>query len=661
MEQFLEQGFGVFTDVLHLEVKMELGKGKLLRTGLNALLQAVHPDHGIAWTDGKQVILTSLYLRNGEPNFGSSNIVGQFEHVHGLHWGPSCGPDAPALLAIQHKKHITMWQLCYSVSEKNKLMVYQISEISEQFPILPQGCVWHPHKEILAVLTTRDISVLHSIRLNNSRIKADIKSAGLIHCACWTAEGSRLVVGIGSALHSYIWDDEQKTLNACSFCPIFDVGGYICALEATLGSQVAVATELPLDKLCSLNAGIAFEIPPEAATHSVPLQTTSLGCEEEFTLDVGKKLADQEKSAGPVVTASTPMDLTHILSSRQRSDNSPLIHLKPKDYLTGSGQDASHLILVTFERKVTVTRKASIPGILVPDIMTFDPKTQTMAVGSNTCNIILVYALASFHLSDIQQIQLEKSERPKGLCFLMDKLLLILVGKQKVTDPAFLPSSRSDKYILRLVIKEILCKEGPSAQVGVSIAPVKKEVPESHSAETQLLSDRLLLPGCTTIQSPRCRRKLIEEIKSPVDKQSLLTHMVDLKDKIISKDFPQALETLDFELANHSLLLQGLEIPLELSHVTAAANKQTHAPLVPSTPSKPDILQSEKETSVLSKHLEKLCSGFTDLQLRLFELTELLKYGKKILPGYPSSLSPAFVNITCQVISDTKVTVFCIL
>nr|XP_056712055.1 WD repeat and coiled-coil-containing protein-like [Euleptes europaea] len=635
---------------------MELGKGKLLRTGLNALYQAIHPMHGIAWTDGKQVILTSFYLRNGEPEFGSSNVVGQFEHVHGLYWGPSCTEDVPALLAIQHKKHITMWQLCYSALERNKLMVYQISEIGELFPILPQGCIWHPKREILAVLTTRDASVLHTVRLNNSRIKADIKGTGLVHCACWTEEGNRLVIGIGSALHSYIWDDGQKTLNACSFCPIFDVGGYICAVEATLNSQVAVATELPLDKICSLNAGMAFEIPADAVSNSVPSQTTSLSCEEEFSMDAGKKLLDQEQSVPVGTGASSPVDLTHILPSKPRSDNTPLIHLRAKDYLTGSGQDASHLILVTFEKKVTATRRVSIPGILVPDIMTFDHKNQSVAIASNTCNIILVYSLTSSHLPNIQQIQLEKSERPKGLCFLTEKLLLILVGKQKLTDPAFLPSSRSDKYLLRLMIKEIICKEGSSALsssalVGSVSLSVKREVLEMHS-DAQPLSDGLLLPGCTVIHSPRSKTKLIEEIKSPANEQNLLMSAVDLKGKNVSKDFPQILETLDTEPTNRSMVLQGIQSSTDLP---ASPNKQVQRSPETLNASN-DVLRGEKEASYLPKNLERLCSSFTELQHQLFELTELLKSGKKSLPGYPSSREPSFVNITCQKESSGTVT-----
>lgn len=620
---------------------MELGKAKLLRTGLNALHQAIHPVHGLAWTDGKQVILTALHLQNGEPKFGDSSVVGQFEHVHGLYWGP-CPAEAPALLAVQHKKHITIWQLCFNGADRNKLLVSQVCDISEPYPVLPQGCVWHPSKEVLAVLTTRDASVLPSVHLDNSRINADIKGSGLIHCACWTKEGNRLVVGVGSALHSYIWDDAQKTLSACSFCPIFDVGGYICAVEATQNLQVAVATELPLDKICGLNAGVAFEVPSSIETESFPSQSSLCG-EEEYSLDGGKKSVDSEK---PLSVVTSPVDLTHILSSKHGADSSPLLHLRPKDYLTGSGQDSSHLILVTFERKVTSTKKVSIPGILVPDIMAFDSKTQTVSVASNTCNVILVYSLTSSNLPNIQQIQLEKSEKPKGLCFLTNKLLLILVGRQKFTDPAFLPSSRSDKYMIRLMIKELILEMGPSKPVSADGSSSLNLSNITHDPSRDVLhplSRGLLIPDRSALQSPTSRRKLIEEIKSPVYEQNLVLNISDFKDKKIFMNFPPAVETLDAEPVNRSVALSN------------ASNKPTSPKRQPEAASKipnsyKNNLFSEKEASHFLKNVEKLSGNFTELQHHVSELTELLKSGKRNLPVYPSAQEPSFINITCQVI-----------
>ncbi|NXS15747.1 WDCP protein, partial [Mystacornis crossleyi] len=278
-----------------------------------------------------------------------------------------------------------------------------------------------------------------------------------------------------------------------------------------------------------------------------------------------------------------------------------------------------------------------------PDIMAFDSKTQTVSVASNTCNVILVYSLTSSSLPNIQQIQLEKSEKPKGLCFLTNKLLLILVGRQKFTDPAFLPSSRSDKYMIRLMIKELILEMGPSTSVSAdgSSSLHLSSVPHDPSREVHPLSRGLLIPDRSPLQSPTSRRKLIEEIKSPVYEQNLVLNISNLKDKKISMNFPPAVETLDAEPVNRSVALSN------------ASNKPTSPKRQPEAASKipnsyKNNLFSEKEASYFLKNVEKLSGNFTELQHHLCELTELLKSGKRNLPVYPSSQEPSFINITCQ-------------
>ncbi|XP_010181020.1 PREDICTED: WD repeat-containing protein C2orf44 homolog [Mesitornis unicolor] len=632
---------------------MELGKAKLLRTGLNALYQAIHPVHGIAWTDGKQVILTALYYHNGELKFGDSTVVGQFEHVHGLYWGPCCSTDTPALLAVQHKKHVSIWQLGYSTAEKNKPLISQTCEVGEPFPLLSQGCVWHPKKEVLAVLTKRDASVLHAVRTNNTRVKADIKSSGLIHCACWTKDGNRLVVAIGSALHSYIWDDAQRTLNTCSFCPVFDVGGYICAIEATLAFQIAVATELPLDNICGLNAGIAFDMPSGTETGSLISQSALVLGDEEYSMDLRRKSTDSDRSGVDSVASSSsgPVDLTHILANHRRSDPSPLITLKRKDSAATNGQDSSHLILVTFERKVTTTRKVTIPGILVPDIMAFDLRAQIVAVASNTSNIVLVYSVTSSCMPHIQQIQLEKNERPKGLCFLTDKLLLILIGKQKFPEPSLIPSSSSDRYVMRLMIKELMLEEESSAlpepkqnifynfESSVNI-PGKRKFFENLATEDQSQSRELLIPRSTVIQSPSGRRRLIEEVKSPSYEQSSSSSVSDLDEKRLPGDPSVALETLDAEPTNRSVSL--------LSSRPTSAKVQFNVIQETSSSPKNNNLQSERGMSHISRNLERLCGSFNELQLSLSEITDFAKNGRRISLAYPCSQEPPVIHITYQ-------------
>ncbi|XP_060089374.1 WD repeat and coiled-coil-containing protein-like [Heteronotia binoei] len=655
---------------------MELGKAKLLRTGLNALYQAIHPVHGIAWTDGKQVALTALHFHNKELRFGDSSVIGQFEHVHGLYWSPCYSANTPALLAVQHKKHVSIWQLSHNFSEKNKLLISQTCETGEPFQLLPQGCVWHPKRDILSVLTKRDASVLYAVRSNNSKVKADIKSSGLIHCACWTKDGNRLVVAIGSALHSYIWDDTQKTLNACSFCPIFDVGGYICAIEATLDFQIAVATELPIDKICGLNAGITFEMPAGTETGSLTSQSTLVLGDEEYSMDQRRKSVDSDKSAtvdSAASSSSGPVDLTHILANHRRSDPSPLIPLRRKDYPSGTGQDSSYLILVTFEGKVTTTRKVSIPGILVPDIIAFDFRAQIVAIASNTCNIALVYSVTSSCMPNIQQIQLDKNERPKGLCFLTDKLLLILIGKRKFTDPALIPSSNSERYVIRLMVKELIFEEESSAKPDATQSlpfsfessvtiPGKRKYFENLASENHVGGKELLIPGSAVIQSPSRRRQILREAKSTSYEKSSSSSVSDFDDKRLAGDPSVALETLDAEPINRSVALLGLRTPTRFS------NKLVSPKVMQETLNSPknNILPSEKGASHISRNLERLCGSFSDLQLRLLELTDFTKNGNRLSLVYPSSQQPPFVHITHQkhfsngaVTEETRIVLLC--
>ncbi|KAM9703521.1 WD repeat and coiled-coil-containing protein isoform 2-T2 [Menidia menidia] len=635
---------------------MDLGKAKLLRTGLNTLHQAIHPVHGIAWTDGKQVCLTSLYFVNGEVKFGDTNVIGQFEHVFGLSWGPLCCPDSPALLAVQHKKHITVWQLQLSALEQNKLLCTQTCEMSEPFPLLSQGCVWHPKLDILAVLTKRDTSVLFSVRVDNRRIKADIKGGGLIHCACWTKDGTRLVVAISSALHSFIWNDIQKSLVACSFCPIFDIGGYICAIEATGEAQVAVATELPLDRLCGLNAGMAFDVHSE----SEPLPGHS-SHEDDSVLESRRRSFESERSYIP---SSGPLDLTHLLAKHRRSDPSPLIHLRRRDTVTGSGQDCSHLVLVTYERKVTTTRKVSIPGILVPDVVAFDPRASTVAVASNTCNMVLVYCITASAMPNIQQISLQQNDRPKGLCFLSDKVLLLMVGRQKTSDPAFLPSSNTDKYILRLMAKELIYDTGtptspsPSAHSHESSVNFSARI-RRHSehlskddGERQGIKD-LVLPGRGVVCSPGNRRRLVEEVRSsdpsPVNSSADFS---DRPDRPLSSTSSITVENFDMDpVSRMASLAVSSQVSRESSRASSPRfepSEKVHAdPALPAS-SKTSSQAKEQALEQLVHNMERLFTRFADVQQCMTEIRDFTQNGKKPSSVYPNASEPPYVNVTCQ-------------
>ncbi|XP_008058453.2 WD repeat and coiled-coil-containing protein [Carlito syrichta] len=609
---------------------MELGKGKLLRTGLNVLDQAIHPVHGLAWTDGNHVVLTDLQLHSGEAKFGDSRVIGQFEYVCRLSWATPVTADTPILLAVQHEKHVTVWQLCPSPMETSKWLMSQTCEISESLPVLPQGCVWHPKSAILTVLTAQDVSVFPYVHCDNSRVKADIATQGRIHCACWTQDGQRLVVAVGSSLHSYIWDSAQKILYRCFFCPVFDVGSYICSIRATMDSQVAIATELPLAKLCGLNASEVFVVTPNVEDTSlntlpVPTEVSSVGVEA----------MDSETSSEISVSSSylDPLDLTHIHFNHHRSEGDSLTCLRKKDYLTGTGRDSSHLFLVTFKKEVTMTRKVTIPGLLVPDLIAFNHKAQVVAVASNTCNIIFVYSVIPSSVPNIQKIQLENTERPKGICFLTDKLLLILVGKQKCTDTTFIPSSKSDQYVIRVIVREVMLEEESSV--------TSNESQSTYSTFSALLSKAngdklieslspgfghqnrgLLLSANTSSHNGRPGRILIKEIQSPLS---------SIYEGSIAPETPIA-------------------APADRS---ASVPRHSSTPDHTSTPRPPDLpqgknLQRRKNTYLLSEEVEILSRNMSEMQRCVSQLKDFLHNGKKSSSGYPLSQDPPYVHVIYQ-------------
>ncbi|XP_053523123.1 WD repeat and coiled-coil-containing protein isoform X5 [Artibeus jamaicensis] len=300
---------------------MELGKGKLLRTGLNALYQAVHPVHGLVWTDGNQVVLTDVQLQSGEAKFGDSEVIGQFEHVCAVSWAPPGAADTPPLLAVQHTQHVTVWQLCPSTMGTSKWLMSETCEIRESLPVLPQGCVWHPQSAVLTVLTSQDVSVFHNVCCDSSRVKVDSSAQGLVHCACWTPDGQRLVVAAGSSLHSYIWDSAQKTLRRGSSSSVLGVDSSLRSISAAGDSQVAVATELPLGQICGLNASEALGGPPHGEDACVIDDTV---VDDVLSVDKGAipSETNSDTSGSPFSPSlSGPLDLTHIIFNRSKSED----------------------------------------------------------------------------------------------------------------------------------------------------------------------------------------------------------------------------------------------------------------------------------------------------------------------------------------------------
>ncbi|KAM3932380.1 WD repeat and coiled-coil-containing protein-like [Leptodactylus fuscus] len=522
---------------------MDLGRAKLLRCGMNILHQAIHTIHGLAWTDGKQVILTALHPQKDDAEFGSSVVIGQFEHVHGLFWGPST--DAPALLAVQHKKHVTIWQLYYNPLEKNKLVVSQTCEYGDPLPVLPQGCIWHPKKDILVVLTKKDVSVLYTVCNKSSSVKADITCSSIIRCACWTKDGSRVVVAMEDSLHSYIWNDDQKILSPCSFCPIFNIDAMIVAIQPIMDYQVVVTSESSTKNTYSHLKD----------SEGSALQSSLLMLDEELSRNSRRVSIDSGKSE-PVellkVSSLMSPEMSQILARHRKSDPSPLMHLRQRSITGDNKPELSNLLLITFEKNSTTTRRVSIPGISSPDIIALDSRCERVAVASNTCNLVLIYPIAPSCMPNIQQIRLEDNEKAKGLSFLTDTLLLILVGRPKPTDLGFVQILASEKYAVQLVTRKIMPIEYIPSRLNCG-QNLMADQPGMNTGGYKAYGDdvnvgkEFWVPNHIGNKSPRMRRKLRDLVRGTSGEESATSSLDDYEDNKLLAECPITLENLKVE------------------------------------------------------------------------------------------------------------------
>ncbi|KAE8605226.1 hypothetical protein XENTR_v10015033 [Xenopus tropicalis] len=621
---------------------MDLGKAKLLRDGLNALHQAIHPVYGLAWTDGRQVVLTAIEAAEcDEPTFGNSVIIGHFEHVYGLYWGPVSETNAPALLAVQHKKHVTIWQLYYSPQEKNKLVVVQSCEVGDPCPVLAQGCVWHPSKDIILILTKRDLTLLYAPRYENSSVKADIKGIGAICCACWTKEGSRVVVAVDSALYSYIWDDAQKTLNPCSFCPVFDIDAKIYAIQPITRNHVAATTEMPSADGYG-NKDIISEVPT--------LQSSLLALDSELARK-NRRMSVESGKSEPVallrVSSLASADLPHILARHRKSDPSPLAHLRHNNFTARNKISSSRLVIVSFDNNSTTTRKVSIPGILMPDILVLDANSQRVAVSSNMCNLVVICPIAPSCMPNVQQIKFEEIEQVKGVCFLTDRSLLVLVGKQRSNDAVLMPLSSSEKYLIYLTTKELM----PIEYVSSSMVDGSTGVPAMRNKDfydEHILNKELLMPSNIGIQSPMVRRRLTRSLRSISRDPSPTSSLSDMDDNRMATDSFVSLENLDAEPRNNK------EISMDQGRRRSKLQRLVAKELCENYSGESLHLLANNtegynkgEDVSITRNLGNHESGLWDPHCCLSVVKELLKNCMKSQP-YPSLEDPHYLFITYQ-------------
>nr|KAG5694499.1 hypothetical protein BaRGS_014230 [Batillaria attramentaria] len=98
---------------------------------------ALHPDHGVIWTDGKGIYLAPVHLYRDQVENAGSLRLGEFEFVQSVHWSFSVDHDTCYMAAV-HQQNVTVWRVSGAVP---RLAFKQVRKINVQpIPQVRRSC-----------------------------------------------------------------------------------------------------------------------------------------------------------------------------------------------------------------------------------------------------------------------------------------------------------------------------------------------------------------------------------------------------------------------------------------------------------------------------------------------------------------------------------------
>ncbi|KAK7480174.1 hypothetical protein BaRGS_00028559, partial [Batillaria attramentaria] len=335
--------------------------------------------------------------------------------VQSVHWSFSVDHDTCYMAAV-HQQNVTVWRVSGAVP---RLAFKQVRKINVQ-PI-PQGCLWNPVSDVLCLLSRQQCSFYFRHVQNRGSFAFPALENEKIMCGCWSPDGKRLVICVGSALLIYTWSDLEANISdfVTAAWRIPGVSGSITAVVPASANSLVCASDLPLDALCRNKDVDTFLMPGAGGSHT-----------------------DGNDILRPQAHASV----------RDR-----LLNLQPNP--TAQVKDTAMLSLVKLPAGLqdpSVMASTIVPGLLSPDLLHFQVESQCVVVGSNAQNELQVFALLDNHLLPSGHLTLAKEQRPKGICGLHTSQVssaygvLVLVGTSEPTDPTFPTANNLSPFSLSL-------------------------------------------------------------------------------------------------------------------------------------------------------------------------------------------------------------------
>lgn len=492
---------------------MEIGNVTLRSKGINILTSAIHPKHGLVWTDGRCIFLARFKIVKNQVEHGKSVKLKEFDSVRCVQWSQT---DGICYLSIAHKECVTVWKV---EGEVPRLEFKQIRKISIQ--ILPQGCQWNPCREVLCLLSRHQVRFFYRHGKTRGCYAIPALESGRITCGSWSKDGLKLVVCVGSALLIYSWKSIDCAISEFETHAwnVPKLNGDITAIASMTANLFALATEVPISSFC---------LPSNVFVLS-DSQSSRLG------------------------SADSNGNENQIIEVPEMTNTQKLMNLKQNPELQEN--NLSRLVIINVKddmKDLEYVTNVSIKEIISPDILHYETARNVLVIGSNTHPRLQLFTLTrDKELLKLANVELESHSRPKGVCSIPEVLLshindhsmLIMLGKQVETNNAFPSTSLESKYELWLQCfsldhSDVANENGQKSMspgANSSTSQSSRTVSVSSSASSPFSSS----PPQSPIQSPRgtslftaesetLSKPLIEEIGNKTDApKELKTEVAD--------------------------------------------------------------------------------------------------------------------------------------
>ncbi|CAD5122577.1 DgyrCDS10990 [Dimorphilus gyrociliatus] len=199
---------------------MNLGTASLARAGINYLASGFCEEHGLLWTDGRNVNICGIKaIKRCLERFLTKTLM-QLDQVDAVLWGYRIDANN-RIITVQCPNVVKLFIITKSIriSGEGKKLDYYVNNCRDiNSKSLLNGILWHPFLDIVCIIS----KFYSTIYLNNvgqdkpASLALDPKfsseNAAPMQCGCWSIKGNYFIIGSSSNIVIYHWKNIKEKI-----------------------------------------------------------------------------------------------------------------------------------------------------------------------------------------------------------------------------------------------------------------------------------------------------------------------------------------------------------------------------------------------------------------------------------------------------------------